>query len=92
MRSNPKVCVEVSEIIGQFHWTTIIVLGRYEEISDAPGDADARKRASELFQKRPEWWLPGTSKRSFGTPHETPVIYRVRIESITGRRAFRERV
>jgi len=92
MRSNPKVCVEVSEISDQFHWTTVVVIGRYEEISDSPRDALARKRASELFHKRPEWWLPGTSSPASGAPRDTAVVYRVRIDSMTGRRTFRERV
>ena len=61
MRRNPKVCMEVDEISDPFHWTTVVVFGRYEEIP--PSEAsDARQRAHDLFQQRPEWWLPGAAK------------------------------
>ena len=36
MRENPKVCLEVEEIDDQSHWTTVLVIGRYEEIHQEP--------------------------------------------------------
>ena len=33
MRENPKVCVEVEDISDKDHWTTVLVFGRYDEIS-----------------------------------------------------------
>ena len=90
MRVNPKVCVEVDEISDRFHWTTIIVFGRYEEIANSRDESDARRRAHDLFQQRPEWWLPGGGKLTSGEEHGTPVLYRIRIDSLSGRRAARE--
>ncbi|HYN06107.1 MAG TPA: pyridoxamine 5'-phosphate oxidase family protein [Vicinamibacterales bacterium] len=87
MRGNPKVCVEVDDIVDQFNWTTVIALGRYEEVSDSRTDTDARRRAYELFQQRSAWWLPGVAKLASGEEHPTPVIYRIRLERVTGRRA-----
>jgi uncharacterized protein len=46
MRANPNVCVEVEEIVDQYHWTTVLVFGRYEEIGDSPEHYDARLRAA----------------------------------------------
>lgn len=86
MRGNPKVCVAVDEISDQFHWTTVVVFGRYEEIRDSKQESDARSRAHELFQQRPEWWLPGAGKLSTGEEHHTPVIYRIRVDRMSGRR------
>jgi nitroimidazol reductase NimA-like FMN-containing flavoprotein (pyridoxamine 5'-phosphate oxidase superfamily) len=89
MRDNPKVCVAVDEISERFHWTTVIVFGHYEEIRDSAREADVRRRAYELFQKRPEWWLPGTGKLTTGEEHHTPVIFRIQVHKASGRRAAR---
>ena len=91
MRANPKVCVEMSEIIDQFHWTTVIVVGRYEEVGDSPEESETRRRAHELFQQRVEWWNPATAKRQPAEPRYPAVIYRIRIDRVTGRRASRSR-
>lgn len=89
MRRNPKVCVEVDEIADQFHWTTVLVFGGYEEIRDSKQEGDVRQRAHDLFQQRPEWWLPGAGKLTTGEEHSTPVVYRIRIDRVSGRRAAR---
>ena len=88
MRENPKVCVEVEDIADKDHWTTILVFGRYEEMTDSPTDREARRRAQELFQRRPEWWFPAAAKPSSGE-HAGMVLYRIQAERITGRRASR---
>ncbi len=89
MRGNPKVCVEVDEIVDQFHWTTVVVFGRFEEIPDSTKESHARRRAHELFQQHPQWWLPGAAKLASGEEHDIPVVYRIHIERMTGRGAAR---
>jgi uncharacterized protein len=89
MRANPKICVEVDEIQEQLHWTTVVVFGRYEEIGLSAEESEARRRAYELFQRRADWWLPGLGKLTTGEEHHTPVTYRIRVDSMTGRRARR---
>jgi nitroimidazol reductase NimA-like FMN-containing flavoprotein (pyridoxamine 5'-phosphate oxidase superfamily) len=90
MRGNPKVCVEVDEIHERLHWTTVVMLGRYEEIGHSEQENDARRRAYDLFVQRADWWLPGVGKLTIGEGQVTPVIYRIRLDTITGRRAARE--
>jgi nitroimidazol reductase NimA-like FMN-containing flavoprotein (pyridoxamine 5'-phosphate oxidase superfamily) len=89
MRGNPKVCVAIDEIVDQFNWTTILITGRYEEISDAQHHTAALQRAQELFEQRAAWWLPAIGKLSTGEPRETPVVYRIRIKEMSGRQAAR---
>jgi nitroimidazol reductase NimA-like FMN-containing flavoprotein (pyridoxamine 5'-phosphate oxidase superfamily) len=84
MRSNPKVCITVDEIIDRFHWTTVVVIGRYEEI--APQDVTARRRAQHLLQRRPQWWLPAAAE-SADEPQGGAVFFRIHIGDVTGRRA-----
>ena len=90
MRENPKVCVEVDDITDKDHWTTVLVFGRYEELTESSEDKAARRRAQQLFESRPEWWFPAAGKTSSREPHAF-VIYRIRIERISGRRASRSR-
>jgi nitroimidazol reductase NimA-like FMN-containing flavoprotein (pyridoxamine 5'-phosphate oxidase superfamily) len=88
MRGNPKVCVEVDEIADQLNWTSVVVFGRYQELHpDSKQDEDERRRAYQLFQQRFAWWLPGLGKLASGDEHYTPIVFRIVIDKITGRRA-----
>jgi uncharacterized protein len=89
MRANPRVCIEVEEIVSRNEWTTVVAFGRYQEIPRSGTGAALRRRASELLGKQAEWWLPGTAKISSGEQHGVPVLYRIRIVRMTGRRAKR---
>lgn len=91
MRQNPRVCVEVEEIADTRHWTTVLVFGSYEELSKtsiAPEQQVARKRAEELLGRRGPFWEPATAKTGSHEPF-CPVLYRIRISSVTGRRSAR---
>jgi len=90
MRQNPKVCLEVEEIGDNNHWTTVLVIGRYEEVHQDPGEAEARIRAEHLFQQRREWWLPAAAKVP-SAEHQDVVVYRIQIDRLTGRRTARDR-
>jgi nitroimidazol reductase NimA-like FMN-containing flavoprotein (pyridoxamine 5'-phosphate oxidase superfamily) len=89
MRENPKVCIEVDDVSNEQRWTTVLIYGRYHEIGDSRREVEARQKAHELFQRRQGWWLPAAGKLSGGEEHHSPVIYRIRIDRMTGRRATR---
>jgi hypothetical protein len=40
-------------------------------------------------EAQPEWWLPGAGKLAGGQEHHVPVMYRIRIDRVSGRRAAR---
>lgn len=88
MRANPKVCVEVDDITDKANWTTVVAIGLYQELTDSSADRALRNRARELFERRREWWLPAAGKLA-ASEHPIPVLYRIRIERMTGRRAAR---
>lgn len=90
MRANPKVCVELDAIADRYTWTTVLIMGRYEELDASGAHASERQRALDLFQEHPRWWLPGGAKLSSGVEHPSPVVYRIHISSISGRRAVRQ--
>jgi nitroimidazol reductase NimA-like FMN-containing flavoprotein (pyridoxamine 5'-phosphate oxidase superfamily) len=89
MRGNPRVCVAVDEVTDPLNWTTVLVTGRYDELVQSGGDGAASARALELFQRHPDWWLPGTGRLAFGDDRATPVVYRITIDQLTGRRTAR---
>ena len=86
MRENPKICVEIDEIADRFRWTSIVMTGEYEEIGDSPDASRERRRAAEFLQQRAQWWLPATATVMAGPEHDTPVFYRIRITTVSGRR------
>jgi hypothetical protein len=56
MRSNPLVCVEVDEVVSHFLWSSVVVLGHYEELPDTPEYKEARLQAEAQLEKRALWW------------------------------------
>src|SRR5262249_15849460 len=53
---------EVEEGNGPQHWSSVVVLGRYEELTDTPEWADERGRAHALLKRHPVWWEPGYAR------------------------------
>ena len=88
MRRNPKVCVAVDAVVDKDHWSSVLVMGRYEELNAGLGTSQLRDRAEALLHPRREWWLPGAAETSTPAPGE-PVYFRIVMDSITGRRASR---
>ena len=90
MRTNPLVCVEVDEVVDQFQWRSVVVLGKYEELSDVPSCARAREYALKLLQKRVMWWQPAYVATEHGGSSDglTPIFYRIRINQVTGHRGM----
>jgi nitroimidazol reductase NimA-like FMN-containing flavoprotein (pyridoxamine 5'-phosphate oxidase superfamily) len=85
MRQNPLVCLEVDEFTSPWHWTTIVVFGHYEELPASPAFERPRATAERLFQKHPMWWEPSAVPLA-GHQHRQPIVFRVRIDRMTGRR------
>jgi len=90
MRVNPCVCVEIDAVTRRDQWLSVIVTGLYEELPDTPESDEKVLEAYELIRKRSLWWQPGYVSALHRDPSQlpTPVFYRIRIEKITGRRAF----
>jgi nitroimidazol reductase NimA-like FMN-containing flavoprotein (pyridoxamine 5'-phosphate oxidase superfamily) len=88
MRENPRVCVQVDEILDRTQWATVIAFGTYEELLHMPSQETERQRAQELFQSAPEWWQPAAANPRREV--RMAMVYRIRIESLTGRLAERQ--
>jgi nitroimidazol reductase NimA-like FMN-containing flavoprotein (pyridoxamine 5'-phosphate oxidase superfamily) len=88
MRKNPAVCIEIDDVTDKDHWTTVLVFGRYRELERRPEDAEERRIAGQLLQKRPEWWLPAAGK-VVDYEHPDVVLYSIDGVRFTGRRVDR---
>ena len=89
MRANPLVCVEASEVVSPQQWVSVIVFGRYEELTDTPEWQTARAFAHSLLTRHAVWWEPAYVKTILhGAPRPlVPVFYRIRSLQISGPRA-----
>lgn len=91
MRANPRVCVEVDDLVTTQQWETVIVLGQYEELPHTEEHEASRAHAHALLQSsRPTWWEPGYAKTIVdGKERPLEVLYfRIRIDQISGRRGL----
>jgi nitroimidazol reductase NimA-like FMN-containing flavoprotein (pyridoxamine 5'-phosphate oxidase superfamily) len=88
MRENPLVCVEADRVIDPLHWTSVVVLGKYQELRDKFSSPGLREYALELLQHRTMWWQPAVATRG-SEPAGTAshIFYRIRIDEISGHRA-----
>jgi len=86
MRANPNVCLEIDERRDHYDWMSIIVFGRYEEISDRPEFQEARAYALEALQRRTLWWEPACVPAEGQEPRQ-PIFYRIAVSHMSGRRA-----
>lgn len=88
MRLNPRVCLEVDSVKAQDEWTSVVALGRYEELSDTPERRPELLRAQQVLQRRTMWWQPGATivASAIVQKDAAPVLYRICVERMTGRR------
>ena len=89
MRTNPLVCLECEELTTDRVWASLIVFGRYEELPNLPENESARRVAERLFQKHPMWWEPATAPLA-GHERRPPIVFRIHVDSLTGRRTIHE--
>jgi len=86
MRQNSLVCLECDEVFSHGQWASVVVFGQYEELPNTPEYAGARAVAERLFQRHPVWWEPASVPLA-AHPPRTPIVFRIRIGRLTGRRA-----
>ena len=85
MRENPLVCLEIDEVITPGQWASVVVFGRYEELPPTHEYEAARRIAQSLFQKHPAWWEPASVPLA-GHERRPPIVFRIQIGGMTGRR------
>jgi len=94
MRANPLASVEVDEVVSHFHWSSVVVLGLYQELPDTPRYRDLRLEAQLLLEKKALWWQTAyaVNQARGGSYPVDALFYRIRINEITGRKAMPDTV
>jgi nitroimidazol reductase NimA-like FMN-containing flavoprotein (pyridoxamine 5'-phosphate oxidase superfamily) len=89
MRENPKVCVEVDEVISQNNWSSVVAVGRFEELPEKPEYERIRRQAQAVLEKRAMWWQTAyAAAQSRKSPKPAaPVFYCIHIEEMSGHAA-----
>jgi nitroimidazol reductase NimA-like FMN-containing flavoprotein (pyridoxamine 5'-phosphate oxidase superfamily) len=80
MRASPRVCLQVDEVHDQMRWQSVLVFGTFEELTSGGEKERALGLLLALFPHLTpvESFIVGDA----GAP--TPVVYRIRVERITG--------
>ena len=86
MRDNPKVCLEVDTLSNGSDWTSVVVFGRFLELTDTEEHRDERLHAHSLLQIRPMWWEHGAHANRSDKARYVPIYYRIATEQMTGYR------
>lgn len=89
LRANPLACLEVDEITSFDEWTSVVVFGRYEELTNTAESEADRELAYNLLHQHQFWWEPGYARTlSHGMPRPLePLYFRVSVDEINGHRA-----
>lgn len=89
MRANPRVCVEMEELVTRHEWATVIINGRFEELTHTAEHKELRRFAHRLLQRDPLWWEPGYVKtvlEDIERPIKETTYFRIHIEDVSGHR------
>ncbi|HYY97719.1 MAG TPA: pyridoxamine 5'-phosphate oxidase family protein [Pyrinomonadaceae bacterium] len=80
MRAFPRVCLQVDEVRGQTRWKSALAFGTFEELKDE----GERERALNLLLSLFPQLTPVESLITADAGAPAPVVYRVRVERVTG--------
>jgi uncharacterized protein len=78
MRGNPRACLQVDEIESDYNWLSVLVFGRYEEITDLQ---EREEKLAALFRHLPH--LTPVESRSLSGQDQT-ILFRIQIEHLSG--------
>jgi nitroimidazol reductase NimA-like FMN-containing flavoprotein (pyridoxamine 5'-phosphate oxidase superfamily) len=80
MRHAPRVCVQTEQIEGEYHWRSVQAFGDFEEIADG----EEQERAFEIIFAQFPRLTPADSVRRHGHLGEQSLVFRIRVDRISG--------
>lgn len=89
MRANASACFQVDERGRGREWRSVLIEGRYEELTDQPGYKVIQERAWSLLSQHINWWEPGGLKPDERpiVHHSTHLFWRISVDQVSGREA-----
>jgi nitroimidazol reductase NimA-like FMN-containing flavoprotein (pyridoxamine 5'-phosphate oxidase superfamily) len=80
LRLNPVACVQVDEIVDDFHWQSVMAVGDYEEITDAR----EREAVLALLLARLPHMTPVESFHDNQAARPATLVFRIKIKELRG--------
>lgn len=90
LRMNPQVSVQVEEIDSLNHWRSVVIYGKYEELSGSTARYELHKfcegvkKLVNAKEQRTLKFLCDFSSKA--TSEKPPIVYRINIDEMTARR------
>jgi nitroimidazol reductase NimA-like FMN-containing flavoprotein (pyridoxamine 5'-phosphate oxidase superfamily) len=90
LRANPLASFHAEELGQDRKWKSVLVHGRFEELTDTPARRNERIHAWSLLEKRAFWWEPGSFNFDGDTdePLDGPIFFSLSIEVLSGRQTI----
>lgn len=79
LRANPKACVQVDEVIDEYHWCSAIAFGTYGEITDA---GERQRAVRSLLARFPH--LTPVESVPVHDGQSSVIVFRIKVEKVTG--------
>jgi len=80
LRGNPRACVQVDQVDGDFRWKSVLAFGNFNEIVKA---SERNETLSKLLKRFPMLTPVESAIIGDGCPPEV-IVFRIKIDRITG--------
>jgi nitroimidazol reductase NimA-like FMN-containing flavoprotein (pyridoxamine 5'-phosphate oxidase superfamily) len=80
LRAMPRACLQVDRIADEHHWSSAMAHGNYEEITDP----DERLGVYRDFLAHFPHLTPVESFEDHGPPRPGAIVFRIRVDKVTG--------
>lgn len=79
LQANPKACLQVDEIIDEYHWRSAIAFGTYQDVTDP---VERSRAVATLLARFPH--LTPVESVPVHDGQSSVILFRIHVEEVTG--------
>ena len=79
LRMNPQACLQVDEVVDDYHWRSAIAFGTYGEVTE-PAERD--RAVGKLLERFPQ--LTPVESVPVHDGQSSVILFRIRVEEVSG--------
>lgn len=79
LRTNPRACLQVDEVVDDYHWRSAIAFGSYGEVADA---SERERAVGQLLKRFPQ--LTPVESVPVHDSQSSVVLFRIHVEEVSG--------
>ena len=79
LRANPRACLQVEEVVDDYHWRSAIAFGTFGEVSDS---AERDRAVAKLLARFPQ--LTPVESVPVHDGQSSVILFRIRVEEVSG--------